>query len=75
MIAVQRSVRSRRIGRLAAVMARPSPASRAVGRMIQIALAVYLLPVFLVVLAVGCLGMVVLAGRRLLSGPIRASLK
>jgi hypothetical protein len=74
MITVQRLARSRRVGRQAVMTAKPSAASRLAGRMIQIALAVYLLPVLLVVLAVGCLGMLVLAGRRLLAGPIRAPL-
>jgi hypothetical protein len=46
-------------------------ASLLAGRMIQVALAVYLLPALLVVLLVGCLGMLVLAGGRLISGPVR----
>jgi hypothetical protein len=72
MITSQRMVRSRRVVRQAVSTAKPSHASRVAGRLIQIALAVYLLPAFLVVLAVGCLGMLVMAVRRLFSGPIRA---
>jgi len=46
-------------------------AGRMAGRTIQIALAIYLLPALLVVLSVGCLGMALLAGGRLILGPGR----
>jgi hypothetical protein len=71
MIISQRVARSRQVGRLARMTAQPSVASLLAGRMIQVALAVYLLPALLVVLLVGCLGMLVLAGGRLISGPVR----
>jgi hypothetical protein len=69
-----RLARSRQIDRHAVTMEKPSHAGVVVGRLIQIALAVYLLPALLVVLFVGGLGMLVLAAGRLLSGPIRAPL-
>jgi hypothetical protein len=40
------------------------------GRLIQITLALYLIPVLLIVLAVGSIGMLVLAGGRLFIGPM-----
>ena len=74
MISAQRLVRSRQIGRHAVMTEKPSHAVHLAGRVIQVALAIYLLPAFLVVLTVGSLGMLVLAGRRLLSGVVRAPL-
>ncbi|HEX3449232.1 MAG TPA: hypothetical protein VHS97_13315 [Isosphaeraceae bacterium] len=74
MIISQRLARSRRVGLQALTTEQPAVASLVAGRMIQIALALYLLPALLVVLLVGCLGLAVLAGSRLLSGPIRAIL-
>jgi hypothetical protein len=74
MISAVRLARSRQIDRHAVTTEKPSHAGVVVGRLIQIALAVYLLPALLVVLFVGVLGMLVLAGGRLLSGPIRAPL-
>jgi hypothetical protein len=44
------------------------------GRLIQIALAVYLIPALLVVLAVGGVGMMVLAVSRLFIVPVRGPL-
>jgi hypothetical protein len=46
-------------------------ASHLAGRIIQFALALYLLPALMVVVAVGCLGMLILAVGRLFSAPIR----
>jgi len=43
------------------------------GRLIQIALALYLVPALLVVLVVGGVGMLVLTVGRLFSGPIQRS--
>ena len=74
MISAPRLVRSRQICRHAVITERPSHPSRLVGRVIQVALAIYLLPALLVVLSVGSLGMLVLAGGRLLSGVVRAPL-
>ena len=42
-------------------------------RVVQIALAIYLIPVLLVVLAIGGLGMVVLGNWAVFAGPIRGS--
>ena len=74
MISAQRLVRSRRIDRRAVITEKPSHAGHLAGRVIQIALAIYLLPALLVVLSVGSVGMVVMAGRRLFSGVVRAPL-
>jgi len=43
------------------------------GRLIQMALALYLIPALLMVLVVGGMGMVVLTVGRLFTGPIRRS--
>jgi hypothetical protein len=74
MISAQRLTRSRQIGRHAVIAEKPSNASHVAGRVIQVALAIYLLPALLVVLSVGSVGMLVLAGRRLVSGVVRAPL-
>jgi hypothetical protein len=52
------------------VRTRPDVRDRA-GRHIQIALAIYLLPVLVVVLAIGGLGILVLEVRRFLTIPVR----
>ena len=74
MIISQRLTRSRRVVLQALTTEQPSVAVLVAGRMVQIALALYLLPALLVVLLVGCLGLAFLAGSRLLTGPIRAIL-
>lgn len=71
MIISQRLAHSQEAGRPARMTEQPLAASLVAGRMIQIALAVYLLPALLVTLSVGCLGMLVLAVGRLILGPVR----
>ena len=74
MMAEQRSVRLRPSARLSASRDRRSGASDHAGRFIQIALALYLIPALLVVLAVGGIGMMVLVVGRLVTGPVREPL-
>ena len=74
MITDQRSARLRNVVRLSASQDSRSVTSDHAGRLIQIALALYLLPVLLVVLAVGGVGMLVLAVGRLFTGPVREPL-
>jgi hypothetical protein len=74
MITEQRLTRLRPIALLLASHdGRPVVSDRA-GRVIQIALAIYLMPALLVVLVVGGIGMMVLAVGRLVSGPVREPL-
>jgi hypothetical protein len=74
MMTEQRSVRLRAIARLSTSQNRRSEASNYAGRFIQIALALYLIPALLVVLAVGGIGMMVLVVGRLVTGPVREPL-
>jgi hypothetical protein len=74
MITEQRSTRLRPIARLSASRDRRPVASDRAGRLIQIALALYLIPALLVVLAVGGVGMTMLAVGRLVTGPVREPL-
>jgi nitrate reductase NapE component len=74
MMTEQRSARLRPIARLSASQDRRSVASDHAGRLIQIALALYLIPALVVVLAVGGVGMMVLMVGRLVTGPIREPL-
>lgn len=74
MITEQRSARLRPIVRLSASPDRRPIASDHAGRLIQIALALYLIPALLVVLAVGSVGMMVLMVGRLVTGPVRKPL-
>jgi hypothetical protein len=74
MITEQRSTRLRAIARLSASRDRRPVASDHAGRLIQIALALYLIPALLVVLAVGGVGMTMLAVGRLVTGPVREPL-
>ena len=75
MIIEQRSPRFGTIARLATSRDRRAVASEHVGRLIQIALAFYLVPALLVVLAVGGVGMMVLLlTGRLVTGPVREHL-
>jgi hypothetical protein len=52
-------------------MEKQAVASDLTGRLIQVALALYLLPALLVVLAVGSIGMLVVAASRLFAGLVR----
>ncbi len=74
MITEQRSARLRPIPRLSPSQDRRPVASDYAGRLVQIALALYLIPALLVVLAVGGVGMTVLVVGRLVSGPVREPL-
>jgi hypothetical protein len=74
MITDQRSARLRPIARLSRSQDTCLIASDHAGRLIQIALALYLIPAFLVVLAVGGVGMMVLVVGRLVTGPVREPL-
>jgi hypothetical protein len=74
MITEQRSPRFRTIAPLATFQDRHPVACEHVGRVIQIALALYLVPALLVVLAVGGVGMIVLLVGRLVAGPVHEPL-
>jgi hypothetical protein len=74
MISEQRPARLRPIARLAASENRRPVASDHAARLIQIALALYLIPALLVVLAVGGVGMMVLVVGRLVTDPVREPL-
>jgi hypothetical protein len=74
MIIEQGSARLRPIAWLSASQGSRRVASDHAGRLIQIALALYLIPGLLVVLAVGGVGMMVLVVGRLVTGPIREPL-
>ncbi len=69
---LQPIVCSRQVVRPVRDMKQSPAASRLAGRIIQVGLALYLLPALMVVLAVGGLGMLILAGGRLLYAPIEA---
>ena len=73
MITVRQLTRTKSAARPSEVYEMGQAAIDRVGRLIQASLALYLLPVLLVVLAVGGVGMVVLGCSRLLTGPVRAS--
>jgi len=73
MITQPRSAHLRVVARVPNVMyARPVIGDLA-GRLIQMALALYLIPALLMVLVVGGMGMLVLTVARLFTGPIRRS--
>jgi hypothetical protein len=74
MMTEQRSARLQPIAQLSASRDRRSVACDCAGRFIQIALALYLIPALLVVLAVGGVGMMVLVIGRLVTGPVREPL-
>jgi hypothetical protein len=73
MITQQRSARMKNSARPSVLLGRLPTASERLGRAIQFALALYLMPVLLVVLAVGGLGMLILGYGRWLTGPGRGS--
>jgi hypothetical protein len=74
MITQHRSARMKHVARPSILLARRSTASDRPGRLLQIALALYLMPVLLVVLVVGGLGMLMFGCVRLLKALIRTSL-
>jgi hypothetical protein len=74
MIAEQRSARLRNAARVSAPHESRSVTGDQASRLIQIALALYLVPALLIVLAVGGVGMIVLAVGRLFTVPVRGSL-
>jgi hypothetical protein len=74
MITQQRSVRMKHVARPSILFKRRSTASDRLARLLQIALALYLMRVLLVVLATGGVGMLVVGCVRLLKWPVRASL-
>jgi hypothetical protein len=74
MLTEQGSVRFQPIARLSASQDRHSGAGDHAGRFIQIALALYLIPALLVVLAVGGVGMLLLVIGRLVTGTVREPL-
>jgi hypothetical protein len=73
MITQSRSARSRTVTRAPGEVDKRPVGSDLAGRMIQIALALYLLPVLVIVVAVSCLGMLVLLVSRLVTGLIHKS--
>jgi hypothetical protein len=73
MIAQPRSAHLRVVTRVPKVMDTRSVVSDPAGRLIQMALALYLIPALLVVLVVGGMGMLVLTVGRLFTSPIRRS--
>jgi hypothetical protein len=74
MIAEQRSARLRNVARVWVPQDSRSVTSNHAGRLIQIALALYLIPALLVVLAVGGVGTIMLAVGRLFTVPVRGPL-
>ena len=74
MIVEQRSTISRNVVWKSAPWNKYSVASDYAGRLIQIALALYLIPALLVVLAVGSVGIMAVGVGRLLIGPVRGPL-
>jgi hypothetical protein len=72
MITRQRPIRLRSRTRLVSAERRSVASDRA-GRLIQVALALYLIPALLAVLAVGCLGMLILGIGRLFTARVRTS--
>jgi len=73
MITQARSARLRAVTRDSENVDIRSDRSDLAGRLIQMALALYLVPAFLVVLVVGGAGMLVLTMSRLFTGPIQRS--
>jgi len=73
MITQPRSAHLQVVTRVSKVMDTRSVISDLAGRLIQMALALYLIPALLMVLVVGGMGMVVLTVGRLFTGPIRRS--
>ncbi len=74
MITLQLSARMKNAARPWGLLDKRSAASDRLGRSIQIALAFYLLPVLLVVLAIGGLGILIVGLGQFLTGPARGSL-
>jgi hypothetical protein len=74
MITKQSSARIKNAARPSVLLYKRVRASDRSGRLIQIALALYVMPALLAVLALGGVGMLVLEFGRLLTGPARASL-
>jgi hypothetical protein len=70
-----RSARSKAIIQLAQASEKESFVSRLAGRLIQITLALYLLPALLGVLVVGGIGIFILKFSQLLTTPTEGSLK
>jgi len=64
------SARFRAIGRMSETMEGQVPGTTSLGRLIQVALAIYLLPALLIVLVVGGFGMLVLAVVRVLAAVV-----
>jgi hypothetical protein len=73
MIIQPRSARLRAITRVSNIGDKRSSNSDLAGRLIQMALAFYLIPALLIVLVVGGVGILVLTVGRLFTGPIQRS--
>jgi hypothetical protein len=73
MVSPQQSARLQVTRQASEPIYRTSDHADLAGRLIQIVLALYLLPALLVALAVGGVGMVILAVGRHLAGPIQRS--
>ena len=73
MITLQRLSRTKNAARPSELYEKSPTAIDRFGRLIQISLALYLLPVLLVVLAVGGVGIAVLGCGRLMTGSLRGS--
>jgi hypothetical protein len=73
MITQQRSARLQAVTRMSKAMDNRSVGSDLAGRLIQMALAIYLVPALLLVLVVGGVGMLVVTVGRLFTGPIQRS--
>jgi len=67
MITQPRSVPLRRAGRTSGAMDGPLAGVRGLSRLVQVALALYLIPALLIVLVVGGSGMLILAVARILT--------
>jgi hypothetical protein len=73
MITQSRSARVRAVTRDSEIVFNRLDCSDLAGRLIQMALAFYLIPALLIVLVVGGMGMLVLTVSRLFTGPIQGS--
>jgi hypothetical protein len=69
----QQSVHLQTVAQVSKFMDTRSVSGDLAGRLIQIALVLYLIPALLIVLVVGGVGILVLTVGRLLSGPIQRS--
>ena len=70
MITQLRSVRLQAVGRVPGAVDKQTAMADVLGRLLQVALVLYLIPVLVLVLVVGGVGMLLLAIARLFTGPV-----